>query len=116
MTKNFNLPDVTVGDYQPYNFTFTDDEGNPFDITGWTLYFTLKRSAQDSDDDALITKDITTHEAPLDGNTSFDLSSTETDVPPGIYVYDFQIKDADGEVRTLTIGTVEFTRDVTQRT
>lgn len=111
-----DLPNITVGDSHDYSFTFTDGGGTRYDITGWTVYFTVKVSWSDSDDDALISKTVTSHDYPTDGETSINLTASETDVEPGVYIYDFQVKNGQGDVMTLTTGTVQFDDGVTDRT
>jgi hypothetical protein len=115
MTEEVILGPVTVGDTKGYNFTFTTDTGMRKDITGWTVYFTVKHRTSDSDDDALLTKDVSSHDKPTEGETSFVLSSTETAVEPGVYVYDMQVKRDTNTVTTFMKGTIEFTEEVTQR-
>lgn len=83
-------------------------------ITDWTVFFTVKESIEDDDSEAVISKDITTHDLPTEGETTFVLTSSETD-RIGSYVYDIQVKTADGLVKTVTSGPIVFTDDVTER-
>lgn len=95
---------------------FEDENGNALDITGWTIYFTVKKSIDDSDDDAIIKKDITSHTDPENGKSELELTPTETAQSPGTYCFDIQIKDTQGKILTILEGEIIFTKDVTQRT
>lgn len=96
--------------------TVKNDEGNAIDITGYTVYFTVKENSNDSDDDAIITKNITSHSNPSAGITSISLDKTETDIEEGDYLYDFQIKDTDGNISSTERGTFSVVNDITIRT
>lgn len=115
MTHDERLPPVTVGDTEEYTFSFTDSGGNPYDLTGWTLSFTVKQNERDSDDEAAIRKDVSTHTNPTEGQTMVNLTSSDTEIDPGRYIYDFQVTTAAGNVQTLTKGMIRFTRGVTDR-
>ena len=80
------------------DLNFTDKDGNPIDLTGATVYFTVK-SAYDTDNTdstALIQKNITSHTNPTAGQTVLNLSETDTDVAAGKYLFDFKLKTAIG--------------------
>lgn len=104
------------GDSREYALTFTDKEGVAIDITGWKVYFTLKKNPLINDDGALIQKDITSHEAPTEGKTKIVLAPSDTDkLKPGDYVYDIQIKKPSGDVITVVKGSLKIEADVTRR-
>ena len=94
--------------------TFKDGD-TPIDIAGWTVYFTLKSKVDDSDDDAALKKDITTHTNPTQGETKITLTNTETDLLEGVYDYDIQYKDLTPEIHTIMRGVMNFIKDVTRR-
>lgn len=110
---NFKFP---RGDDQVLALEFTEN-GAVKDITGWTIYFTLKKNIEDSDASAVLKKDITTHTDPTNGKTEIPLLNTETDVLEGIYFYDIQYKDVSTPaiVKTVLSGQMTFTEDVTRR-
>jgi len=110
---NFSLP---RGDDQVFALEFTEN-GAVKDITGWTIYFTLKKNIDDADASAVLKKDITTHTYPTQGKTEIPLLNTETDVLEGIYYYDIQYKDVATPpvVKTVLIGKMTFIKDVTRR-
>ena len=105
------------GDSREYALTFTDKEGAAIDISGWKVYFTLKKNPLINDDGALLKKDTTDHEAPTEGKTKIVLAPSDTDdLKPGDYVYDIQIKKPSGDVITVVKGTLKIEADVTRRT
>jgi hypothetical protein len=74
--------------------------GEPINITGQTILFTVKRKlggAQD-DSDALILKNITDHTTPLEGKTTLTLTPSDLNIHPGTYLVDFKRIDGDAVV------------------
>lgn len=67
--------------------TFSNSDG-PIDITGYTLYFTVKKTPSQSDSLANIFKTVTTHTNPTAGETQILLTPEDTDIPQGSYIYD----------------------------
>lgn len=116
MTHRTDLPSITVGDTEEYRFTFTDGDDIAYDLTGWTIYFTVQESSHQDDTDAVISKTITEHDAPAEGKTTVTLTSDDTKIDPGRYVYDVQIKNASGDVRTIMSGFLWFEGEITDRT
>lgn len=105
------------GDSREYTLSFTDSEGAGIPITGWKIYFTLKKYAWKSDGDADVKKDILVHSNPLEGETKITLEARDTEnLTAGIYVFDIQIKRADGTVLTVLKGKLEIILDITRRT
>jgi len=102
------------GDDQILALAFTLD-GVPKDITGWTIFFTVKKKVEDDDADAVIKKEITTHTDPMNGKTEIPILDTETDPLDGVYFYDVQYKDTLGIIKTVMLGTMSFLKDVTRR-
>ena len=107
---------VYRGDSKTYTITF-DDGTNPIDITGWTVFFTVKNKNDNSstDDDALITRTVTSHSDPVNGQTQVILSFDDTDIEPGIYKYDFQTISDTGIRTTYNPDSFIVTDDVTKR-
>lgn len=103
------------GDSWSKSLTFSDANG-AVDITGWTIFFTLKESPSDDDANALITKDVTSHTDPTNGTTAIELDPTDLDIESGRYHYDMQYKDSGGNVETFLKGQFTVLTDVTRRT
>jgi hypothetical protein len=104
------------GDNQVYNLHFTDADDVDIDITGWTVYFTVKHRIEDTDANAVLKKDITSHSDPTHGITVLILLATDTDNLRGDYFYDVQIKKVDNTIKTVMIDSLEVVGDITRRT
>ncbi len=102
------------GDTFPITLTFTDDAGTAVDITGYTVYFTMKRSEEDADSAAVLAKTITTLTDPTNGITSFTLSAAEMKVLRGVYYYDIQIKNVSAQIFTILKGLFTLGADITR--
>jgi len=85
-----------------YELIFTKD-GIPLDITGWTIYLTVKESMEDADVDAKIKRTITTHTDAPNGKSLITLLTTETDLI-GNYYYSFDYKDDEDNEGVLVYG------------
>jgi hypothetical protein len=108
--------EIKRGDTKTYTLTFKKDDGTLIDITGYTIFFTVKTKIDDVDNDAVIKKTITTHSNPTQGETKIELSSTDTNQEAKSYVFDIQIKTNLTEIITILEGMITITKDVTQRT
>jgi len=105
------------GDDDPLDLAFTDGDDVVIDITGATIFFTVKENETDADADALISKDITSHTDPTAGKTSIDITAADTnDLDPGTYYYDIQYKSALGKIATIEKGNFTILADITRRT
>lgn len=111
---------VIRGDTKTYNLTFKDSDGDPIDITGYTVFFTVKSKPDNQLDDAsaLISKTIENHTDPTNGVTQIALSPDDTNISSGNYLYDIQIKDAAGGIHTPSMYPDNFVikADITRRT
>jgi hypothetical protein len=105
------------GDSITYRLKFTDGS-NAVDITGYTIYFTVKNKTDNETDDtlAVITKDVTSHTDALNGITDVILSASDMSIDVGAYKYDFQFKTGAGDISTVSLGEYEIIDDVTKRT
>ena len=109
------LLEVMRGDTKTWTLYVEDDDGNDIDISGYTVFFTAKNNINDSDDDAVIKKTITSHTNPTAGETQIDLTSTDTAVVANL-VFDIQVKKSTGEIVTITPGILSILQDITLRT
>jgi len=112
------MTDLNVyrGDSFAKTLTFTDGDGASVDITGATVYFSIKETSAASDADALIQKKGTIDDG-TGGIASVSLTAAEMDVVPvGSWFYDFQITLANGAVLTVLAGDFLVTQDITQKT
>ena len=106
--------EIYIKDAKAYLLYFKDETGTAIDITGDTIFFTVKINKTDSDDDALIKKDITTHTDPTEGESQISLSTTDTTIAAGEYYFD--IKRLHGSnINTIVNGVFRAYQDVTTR-
>lgn len=99
-----------------FNLTFTDVDGDPIDLTGATVFFTVKRKLTDPDDEALIEKEIISFDDPELGIAVLILSNTDTDISPGKYFFDIQVKTSDNKISSSNAASFFVNQDVTIRT
>lgn len=102
----------TEGDTFSKTIKFTDNTDSDVDISGWTLYVTVKENLSDADPDAILSEDITTHDDAIAGETSFSFSSTKTEGLEGPYWFEIKYKDDDGDVETIVSRVIEFGKAV----
>jgi hypothetical protein len=107
-----------IGDTSPHTVPMAWD-GEAFEPgEAWSLIFTAKRSAQDSDDAAVFQK-VTGAGISVTGNTAeVEIVPADTlALPSATYIWDIQAQSlSTGEVRTVAFGGLKLTRDVTRRT
>ena len=103
------------GDDLSFTLNFKDTDDVEIVITGWTIFFTLKKKIDDLDADAIISKTITSLTDPTHGITTVTIPASELTSLAGPYYYDFQFKNASGGIYTITSGIVTFMRDITRR-
>ena len=84
-------------DSKTYTFTITDSDGVAVDISGWSVYFTVKESLEDTDVNAIISKNVVfpSDATSVAGIGYLPLTSTETDVALGNFYYDMKLVDGD---------------------
>lgn len=109
-------PDIEIirGDSSSIELTL---EG--IDLTGATVFFTAKAEIDNDADDstAAIAVEVTDHDNPTGGHTIIPLSASDTNVTPGEYWYDIQVKDSDGTtITSIRARKLEVFADVTRRT
>jgi len=110
-----------------YNFTWTYKKNSVIqDLTGATVYFTVKREESDldaTDASAIIKADVTSHSDPLNGTTVIALTPTQTAyvagttsfIEPGEYIYDIKVKEVGGDIYKAAEGTVDIDGSPTNR-
>lgn len=87
------------------------------DITGATVFFTAKAALDNdvADTSAVISVEVTSHDDPANGSTTIPLSTSDTNVTPGEYFYDIQIKIG-SEITSIPVRKLIVYADVTRRT
>ena len=92
-----------------------DDNNVPIDITGGTIYFTVKEELNDVPDDSgsVIAIDVTSHTDPTNGITQITIPATPFNLID--CVYDIMYTDSlDNNIQLVT-GYFKFLRAVTNR-
>jgi len=107
--------EIKRGDSKSWTLYFKNEDGSAINISGFTIYFTTKSKLEDSDDDAIIKKDITEHQDAANGITKLMLTPDDTAQTPGNYIFDLQIKSNLAEITTILEGTLTILQDITQR-
>lgn len=113
------IEDVYRGDTRVYRFTFVDENDAAIDITGWVVWFTAKANEADPDVAAAIQVTATAGGNALDslagGIMHLTLTSTDSDITPGNYHYDFQrvISSTPANVKTIEKGTFNILKSIT---
>ncbi len=103
------------GDDVTLTLTFTDNDGNAIDLTGGTVFLTVKNRSTDSDDNAVLKKDVSSFSAPTTGIMTIDLTDSDTDISAGYYWYDVQFVDSSGSVSSIQKDKFIVKRDITNR-
>jgi hypothetical protein len=94
------MNDLNIQKGNPYSatITVTGSDGNAYDLTGKTVFFTLKHLGDETanDDAALIKKSITVHTNAAGGITVLTLDTTDTSQVFGRYKCDIRIYSSGG--------------------
>jgi hypothetical protein len=88
------------GTTYPVVYKHQNAAGVAQDLTGTTLYFTVKPVVEDDSQDdstAVIKKTVTSHSDPTNGLSGFTLTDVDTYITPGKYHFDFLVEDASGK-------------------
>ena len=105
------------GDSRDIGVTFKDKDGDAINLTNGTVFFTVSKIQNpQNDDDAVITKDVTSHDEPETGRTVIELTPEDTDINPGSFWYDVQLVDVEGNVLSREKNRLEIISDITRRT
>jgi hypothetical protein len=90
-------------------------DGEPINLTGCTVFFTVKRNLQEPDSRALIRVDVSSHTDPVNGVTSIPLTASQCDLV-GDFNYDVKVKYSTGTIESVMKDTIIFIDHVTIRT
>ena len=104
-------------DTYPLQIQIVDADNVAVDLTGCTVFLTVKRNLEDTDAEALLATSQTTHVSPTEGITSFPLTAANTDYT-GEFYYDVKIKEAGAAGLVTSVITDKFIvlKQVTIRT
>jgi hypothetical protein len=88
------------GDTYSLDITITNTSDEPIDLTGCTLFFTVKRNLQDTDAQAIINKTITSFTSSTTGDASITFNALDVDYV-GEFYYDVKIKSSTGIISSV---------------
>ena len=106
MAERQNL-EITRRSSKAYAVPFLKNN-QPTDITGWTVYMTIKTNMDDKDTDAKLRKKITEHLNAKGGIAIIELTSEDTDIVAGNYYYSVDYKDADNNEDIVVNGLIRI--------
>jgi hypothetical protein len=109
------------GDDKTLTLTFKDSTGTTINITGYSIFFTVKDKLSYTDDssdsDSIISSLVTSHTHATSGISELTILNSQTStVTPGKYIYDIQLKDSSSKILTVVAGAFIMNADVTRRT
>jgi hypothetical protein len=90
--QNETVLEIRKGATESIEIQILDEDNAPVDISDWTIYFTAKEDITDSDDDAIIKKDVTPGTDASSGKVTIALTSTDTNKTVGQYIYGISAK------------------------
>lgn len=102
------------GDTDEITVTVVDGNGDVFNLTNFTMKLTVKNNATDNDTDAVIGPLTATISTPTSGIGVISISTTNSNISQGKYVYDVQINNGTSVVKTVIKSTFEIKEDVTK--
>ena len=105
----------TRGDSGRLDVVVKQADGEPYDLTGATLFLTVKNALTDADAAAVIRKEVTAHDDAEGGQSHFSIATSDNSTS-GTRYYDVQLKDSTNSVYTLFGGQWRVLGDVTTRT
>ena len=107
---------VVRRDDKVFTFYFYNESGSAIDLSGCSLYTTVKQNADDTDANAKISASLEVTSPATAGIATWTLVPADTQYLSGIYQWDVQMKSATGKVTTLIKDVIEITPDITVRT
>jgi len=112
--------EVVQSDTKTWRFT-AKHHGQPLNLTGYEFFFTVKKLIKDPDSRAVIAKHITcaNDAESIAGHAFISLSSTESNIPLGNYMYDIKMQlKINGNIvsrKTVAIGSFRVNATGTAR-
>jgi len=108
--------EINKRDNSNFEITIVDEDGNAINLTDGTVFFTVKKKPTDTDEEAIIKKDITAFDDPTSGVCLLNLTPEDTNISPGVYWFDIQFKDATDGITSSSAGKFLVRQDITIRT
>ena len=116
----YTTKEIKRGDSKTYRLEVTDTSGAAVDLTGATIWYTLKEKRSDSDAEAKIqlssddSSEINIYD-PMNGKARIYIQASHTySLEPKDYPFDIQVKFPGGSVNTVILGFLKVHEDVTR--
>lgn len=93
---------IIKGNSKNYRLKFELTSGEPVDITDYTVFFTVKKNVNQTDSQAIIAKTNTVHSDPTNGVTIISVTTSDSNVQPGVYLYDIGYVNSAGTSKKTT--------------
>ena len=94
---------------------FRDKYQNEIDITGYTIFVTIKENISDTDDNVVIKKDITSHTNAVAGRSKIEFTPADMSTFVGNFIYSIAIKTDTGNIYTVSEGSVCIKKELSDR-
>lgn len=103
--------EIIRGDTSEIEFPVVDSAGQPYELEGSEVFFTVKRKLKDTDDEAVFKTNF-----PFvgSGNVVTITIPKDSGIVSGVYFYDLQFK-VDDVVQSIPKGRISVTEDITKR-
>lgn len=110
LPSNFDI-EIYKGDYLPLSVTLVQPNGTPLNLTGYTAQAHIRSNYGDE----FVYAFTVTIPAPSTGKIDIVLpSNVSAGIAPGTYIWDFQVKEPSGNIRTYLAGDVAVYDEVTK--
>ena len=87
------------------NMSFTNDDGTPLNLSGYSLYYIAAQNYTQNTGDANINICVTGHTVPVSGLTTVVLTTGDTDQCPGDYIANITLVSSGSSPTISTYGT-----------
>ncbi len=109
---------IKRGDTTAFSILFTDSDGAAIDLTGYTVWFTVRKTkplTSVTDDTAAdIAKELTGQVTFPTGEVVVSLTASDTTIDYGKYFFDIQYKTPGGGIYSSSVGTCLVSSDITR--
>lgn len=108
---------IYSGETIPWEVTCKNSNDEIVDITGYTMYFTVKKvfDQDNTDANAVLQKTITALSDPTNGVFRITFDAGDTLLTSGDYKYDIQAKNTSGKLTTIQQGILTIKASATRR-
>lgn len=99
------------GNTSDISIAVKDANGDPFDLTDFTMTLIVKESSSEEDVEAEIEKEAVIS-APTTGVGIVSLTATDTNIDAKIYCYEIQINKSTDDIKTLFVDDFEIRQSI----